>query len=439
MSDARRRTVASVVTVLMHGSLFLGAFTFVPAPLDVDIDIEFDMMEVDLIDPDAIQGTDVNAEPPEPEPEPAAPEEEPDKDEPEPAEPEPVEVPPDPPVEEPVVDEGPKRDLGQKTSRVNKLGPPSANYHILISTRNVRKLPFGQSAMDMIGPLPDFEYLVKKGGFDPLQDFDHVLIASSNLRSLTQTFLAVDYRISREEVKTKIETAVRNSEQTIEWKDSGGILSGNPVPADGSADDDPRHFVLLEEKIAVLVRPEFLPAILQEEVGDEKTAANFVAELTKLRRYASRIPTAGVQAVAHDLHAALKRKSAGAFELPNDLEFTVEARKAPEFNIRLQFVGAAGAQAFVGWWNGQFRDFIDGNLTAKIMLGGLIDDIEVEQKGREVTVWGELEQAQVELILTTVGSMVEKEQARVRERAAERRAAAEREQPEAGEPPPPSP
>ncbi len=403
----------------MHGALLLSGFTLIPGPLDVDIDLEFDMIEVDLVDINAVQGTDVNAEPvppaevePEPPPTEEPPAEEPPKEE--------------APKEEPVVDEGPKRDLGKRKSKVAKLGPPSSNYHVLLSTRNIRKLPFGQDAMDMIRPLPDFRYLVDKGGFDPLKDTNHILVASSNLRSVTQTFLAVDHTISTEAMKTKIETAARKSKQTIEWTQQGDALSGNPVPADGSPDNDPRHFVLLKKNIAVLVRPEFLPAVLGEEVGKEKTAANFVGELTKLRRYARRIPTAGVQFVAHDLHAALKRKSAGSFDLPNDVEFTMEARKNPEFHLRLEFINSGGAKAFLGWWNGNFRDFIDGNLTAKMMLGGLIDDIEVEHTRREVTIWGELERSQIELILKTMGSVVEKEQKRVqkarRKREAERKA-----------------
>lgn len=429
MSDARRKTLAATATVLLHGAMVLGGFTCVPAPLDVDFELEWDMVEVDLVDPDTIQGHDVNAEPiPEPPPEPPPPE--PPKPEEPPAEEPKAEEPPKP--EEPAVDEGPKRDLGKRRSKVGKLGPPSANYHVLLSTRNIRKLPFGQDAMDMIAPLPDFRYLVKKGGFDALKDFDHILIASSNLRSVTQTFLAVDYKLSREAVKAKIETAVRKSKQTIEWTEHGGALSGNPVPADGSPDDDPRHFVLLEKKIAVLVRPEFLPAVLGETVGEEKTAANFVGELTKLRRYARRIPTAGVQFVAHDLHAALKRKSTKSFALPNDVEFTMEARKDPEFHLRLKFMAGSDAKGFVKWWNEGLRKAIDGNLTAKIMVGGIIDDIEIKQDRRQVTVWGELERSQIELILTTMGSVVAREQERLRKKERKRKAAQKKKRLEQG-------
>lgn len=405
----------------MHGGLFLSAFTFIPGPLNIDIDLEFDMIEVELVDIDAIQGTDVNAEPvPEPEPE-AEPDPPPQVEEP------PVEEPPkeEPPKEEPVVDEGPKRDLGKRKSKVAKLGPPSSNYHVLLSTRNIRKLPFGQDAMDMIKMLPDYDYLVEKGGFDALNDADHFLVASSNLRMKTQTFLAVDCKIPREAVKAKIDTAAKKSNETIEWEDHDGVLSGNPVPADGSPDPDPRHFVLLKENIAVLVRPEFLPAVLGEEVGEEKTAANFVGELTKLRRYARRIPTAGVQFVAHDLHAAFKTKSVGAFALPNDLEFTMEARKNPEFHSRATFQSVTAAKGFMAWWNGEARDLVDGNFTMKLLVGGILDDIEIKQAGREVTIWGELERSQIELILKTVGSVVEKHQAKLNRQQKKRDAARE--------------
>lgn len=410
-----------MIAVMMHGTLLLGGVC-VPKPLDVEFELEWEMTEVELLDPDAIQGHDVNAEPVPPEPEPPKPEP-PKVEEPAPPEPEPAKEEPKP--EEAAVEEGPKRDLGQRKSNVDKLGPPSANYHVLLSTRNIRKLPFGKDAMEMISPLPDFHYLVKDGGFDPLQDFDHILIASSNLRSVTQTFLAVDYRIAREDVLAKINTAAKNNGESIDWEDHGGILSGNPKPTDGSPDSDPRHFVLLEDKIAVLVRPEFLPAVLREEVGEAKTAANFVGELTKLKRYARRIPTAGLQFVAHDLHAALKRKKDPAgMAIPNDIEFTMEAQKNPEFNIRFKYLASSEAKSFIEFWNGRFREFIDSNLTTKIMLGGVIDDIEVEQDGREVTLWGELDRTQIELILKTMSSVVEKEQARIQAQQKKRRAEA---------------
>ena len=184
--------------------------------------------------------------------------------------------------------------------------------------------------------------------------------------------------------------------------------------------------MLLKNNIAVLVRPEFLPAVLGDVVGEEKTAANFVGELTKLKRYARRIPTAGVQFVAHDLQAALKKKSAGAFEVPNDIEFTMEARKDPEFHLRAKFSSATAAKDFVGWWDGEARDLVKGNAFTRVAIGGIFDDIEVEQSGREVTIWGEFERVQIQLILKMAGSEVEKHQAKLNKQQRKREAARKR-------------
>ncbi|MCR9162243.1 MAG: hypothetical protein ACE37F_30940 [Nannocystaceae bacterium] len=414
MSNARRKTLAATVAVVMHGSMFLGGVC-VPKPLDVDLDLEWELTEVELLDPDAIQGDDVNAEPLPPEPEPPKPEAPPPEPPPEPEEPPKPEEP-----EEPEVEEGPKRDLGQKKSRVAKLGPPSANYHVLISTRNIRKLPFGRDAINVVKPLPDFRYLVDGGGFDPLKDFDHILIASPNLRSMQHTFLVVDYKGSRESVKSKIEAAATKAGESITWEERGGSLVGDPVPKEGR-DWDPRRFVLLDTKIALLIRPEFIPAVLREDVGEEKTAANYVGELTKLRRYARRIPTAGLQFVAHDLHAALKRTSTNKFELPNNVEVTIEAQPDPEFHARLDFIGASGAEGFVGFLKADVREWL-----AQFYLAGLFDELEIERNGRKVTVWGEFTKTQMSLILPSAASAIQKEQDRVRARQKKRRAAAEK-------------
>ena len=304
--------------------------------------------------------------------------------------------------------------------------PPSAKYHFLLSTKNIRRLPFAESAMSVVAPFPDFKYLIEKGGFDPLRDFDHILIASSNIRVVQETFLAVDYKISREAVKSKIEAAARANRESIEWREQGGILIGDPKPLGDENDRDPRQFVLLEKKLALFVQPKFLPAILNEDSGDEKTSANFVGELSKLRRYARRLPTTGVQFVAHDLHAALKRKSVGPFDLPNEFEFTMEARKTPEFHVRAKFAAVSDAKSAVDAWNGPIREFILGNLAWKIAVGSIIDDVEVEQNGREVTMWGELERKQVELLLQSAASQTKKEQERVQKLQRKRRAAAKK-------------
>ena len=402
--------------------LLTGLIDLSPDALDVDLDLEFELVEVDLVDPDMLQGEDKTAEPIEIPPAPTLP---------------PLPAQPDPEAdkkkqeeeeadkkkkEEEEAEEGPKRDLGKKRSKVDQLGPPNSTYHVLLSTRNIRKLKYRELAMATIEALPDYKFIVKGGGFNPWKDFDHILLASPDLRTVDQTFIAVDYKISREAVKAKVEKAVAANKQTIEWIEENGYLRGNPKPTNPKRFDDPRWFVLPEkDKVAFYVRKEFLPAVMREEAGEGKSTANFITKLTKLKRYARRIPTAGVQFEAHDLHAALKKTRGRQFELPDDLEATVEARADPELNIYLTFKTVLAAKEFEKWFKKDLGEAIDGSLTLKITVGSVYDQVEFTREGKNVTIWTELTRGQTETILKTVAKSVKDFQAQARKRRREER------------------
>ncbi len=414
--DKSRHVLSILLSAIAHVVVLLtGLFDLSPDVLDVDLDLEFELVEVDLVELDKVQGEEKKAGEPEaaapPPPAPVAPPEPGiTEEEPPPKEPE---KPPEP--------EKPKRDLGQKRSNVDQLGPPNSTFHVLLSTRNIRKLPYAKLGMSVISALPDYEFLVTGGGFDPLKDFDHIVIASPDLRSVTQTFLAVDYKVSRETMKQRIEKACEVAGETIEWIDENGILRGNPKPKEGR-DFDPRWFVLPEDKVAFYLRKEFLPAVLQEETGTQKTTANFISKMTKLKKYAQRIPTAGLQFEAHDLHAALKRTHMGKFELPDHIELTIEAEVDPEINLSMTFSSIVAAKEFETWWGE-----LEKNITVRATVGGVLDDVELTQSGKEVTAWVELERKQTELFLRLIGSEVAQFQERAaKKREAEMKAAAEK-------------
>jgi hypothetical protein len=417
--DKPRKVLAILASTIGHAVVLLsGFFDLTPDALDLDVDLEFELVEVDLVELDKLQGEEEKpAEPVQAPPQPP---------------PETPPLPPDPTAEKekeqekekPVEPETPKRDLGQKRSTIDQLGPPNSTYHVLLSTKNIRKLPYAKLAMSVIAALPDYDFLVTSGGFDPLKDFDHIVIASPDLRSVTQTFLAVDYKVSRETMKQRIEKACEVQGETIEWIDEGGILRGNPKPNEGG-DWDPRWFVLPQDNVAFYMREEFLAAITKEETGEEKTTANFISKMSKLKKFAQRIPTAGLQFEAHDLHAALKRKSTGKFELPDHLELTIEAQADPEINIVASFQSVVAAKEFMNWWDNEFRKLIDDNVAIRFWAGSLIDAIEVTRNEKDVQGWGELERAQTEMILKTIGAEVaEFQKGAAKKREAQKKAAA---------------
>jgi len=408
MRPGIRKALAMAGSTVFHaGLLFWGAFAYAPE-FDIDIDVEF--TDVELLDPDQIQA---ELPPPAevqpvvvPTPTPAPPE--PAKEE---AKPEPE---PPPPKEEPKKDPAAQRDLGKRATQVDKLGPTNSTFYMLLVPKKIRQLSYGDKALDVMAPLPDYQYLIAGGGLDALKDFDHLVIASSDIRDWTQTFLAVDYNMPRAEMKAAIERAVANADETIEWTEENGIARGNPKPQDGSEDVDPRWFVMLEDNIAVYVREEFLPHVLgpnvpgEEEAGEAPTSGGYVANLAKLRKFASRQPTSGMQVVMKDLRAAAKKTKGLPFQLPDRIELSVEATEEPELLVKIDWPELVEAKAAELWWNDELPKFLDGNLRAKPFKWMVYDVVEARRKQNSMELWARFETDQAAMILGIIADQTSK-------------------------------
>jgi hypothetical protein len=384
--DRPRKSIALTASLVFHlAPLAWALISFAP---QLDIELDFELQEVELIDPDQIQGGQpAPTEPvvPEPPPVPSAP-----------PDPGPLPEPPKPeqPKPEKPVDD---HDLGKRHSEADELGPTNSTFYALLVPKKIRKLSFADKALDIMAPLPDFAYLIGAGGFDALRDFDHIVIASPDIRDWRQTFLAVDYKIPREEVQHAIERAAAKNDETVEWIEENGIVRGNPKPLDDSEPDiDPRWFMLLEDGIAVYVRPEFVEHVLAAEAGDTKTAGNYVANLTKLRKFAAAVPTAGLQVVIKDLRSALKRAKL-PFEMPDTIELTAEASEDPELLIRFEFAALVDAKAFELWWKNEMPKLIPA--AAKMLIGGTLDQLQISREGKEVHLWSRFDSKQTAMLL----------------------------------------
>jgi hypothetical protein len=392
----RRKTLSLLASLVGHVVLvggFANGFALRCVP-DLELpDLEFEFAEVELVDPEALQGEDVTAVP---EPPPPAPPQPVTPAEPAPSEPEGPKPPPEPePAPEPPP-EPPK--FAAKGSEADKLAPPQSTWHILLVPKKIRTLSFSQQVLDIMAPLPDFELLIDKGRFDALRDFDHIVVASPDIRDWTQTFLAVDYKISRAEVQRAIERAAAANDEVIEWIEDGGLLRGNPRPRDPQKEDaDDRWFVFLEGKVAIYVREEFLPSILADGSDGRKTAGSFVANLAKLRRFAARQPEAGMQIVIKDIRRVLK-KNPLPFQIPDEIELSASATETPEIVIRGDFLDANEAKAFLAWYDQQVEK-AKSSLAFKLQAGWLFDVLKVERDGRRVEIRGTFTTEQAALIM----------------------------------------
>jgi hypothetical protein len=387
--DRPRKSFALVASLVLHlAPLGWALLTFAP---ELELELDFELQEVELIDPDQLQGSQPEApepvavpQPPPPATPPPAPGPKPEPPKPEPPEPE-----PEPPKD--------AKDLGKRHSEADALGPTNSTFYALLVPKKIRKLSFSEKALDIMAPLPDFAYLIGAGGFDALRDFDHIVIASPDIRDWRQTFLAVDYKIPRAEMQRAIERAAAKNDEDVEWIEERGVVRGNPKPIDENEPDvDTRWFMLLEDGIAVYVRPEFVEHVLAAEAGDTKTAGNYVANLTKLRKFAGQVPTAGLQVVLKDLRSAVK-KSKLPFAMPDTIELTAEAAEDPELLVRLEFTDLVDAKAFELWWKNEMRDKIPA--AARMVIGGTLDQLEISREGKEVHLWSRFDSKQATMLL----------------------------------------
>lgn len=342
-------------------------------------DFELEFQEVEFIDIDAEQGEEQpeSVEPPPMVDGPALP--------PEGLGPEPGEE-----QEEPE----PEKRFGDKTARVHKLAPASSTFYMFMANRRLRKLPYSEDFLEAFSPQYDFQFLVDGGGFHPWKDFEYMLIASSNIADSTQNFIAVSHKLGPESIKAGIERACRNFGLQIQWQTRDGKLAGNPRPIDPKKeDDDPRWFVLVDDNTAIYIREEFLEALDGKTEGDKKTARNFVANATRMRRYAAAEPKAGFTLVFKDIRKGLASSTA-PFPVPNDFEFMFEAAKSPELLIKMKWPSTGEAEQFESYFKNDLKKMINGDIKLKIMAGAFYNAFSVERDGKSVRLRGELSESQ---------------------------------------------
>lgn len=390
MKERRRKSLAAVGSAVVHVVPVVWGMVSLTPHIEVDLDLE--LTEVELIEPDVVQGH----EPPAPQAQQVAPAPTPPPPATPPATPEPKPAPKPEPKAEPPADQ---HDLGKARSKVDQLGPTNSTFFLMLVPKRIRKLSFADKALDIMAPLPDFQYLIAGGGFDAMRDFDHLVIASPDIRDWRQTFLAVDYKMSRAEVQRAIERAAAANGESIEWLEENGIIRGNPRPTDTSEPDvDTRWFVLLDDNVALYLREEFLPHVLAPDPGQERTSGNFVANLAKLRKFAASQPTAGLQIVFKDLSRALKRAKV-PFQMPDTIELTAEASEDPELFVRFEFATLVDAKAFEKWWKHDLEEIFDSKFELKLFKGSFYEPLELSRNDAEVQLWSRFETKQAALIL----------------------------------------
>ncbi len=397
VTPARRNLIA------VFGSLALHLSPLVRGGCGLDVNIEmpefdFEVTQLEVVDLD--QKLDGPAQPPPPpaEPEVAPPPMGPDLP-PEGEGPKPADKPPEPP----------KPKFGEKSSKVVELAPGTSTCFMLLAAKKVAGLPFADAVVEIMSPLPDFDFIITGGGFHALRDFNYIVIASPNFRDLTQTFLAVEYKLTQPEIIAGLNRAAEREGQTIAWEVRDGHMMGNPRPIkEGAKDLDPRWFVFIGDDVAVYAREEFLPAILtgpDESKGN--TAGNFVANLTRLKKFAAREPRAGLQAHCKDIRANVKLRNEPPFPIPNTLEIMAEGAAKPELVVKLEFLDEVDAVKGERQWSEDLPKFIDDKIPfyARFMVRSFYEATELTRTEKLLGFRADFTTDQATFILEQIGAL----------------------------------
>ena len=341
-------------------------------------------------------------------------EEEPEKSEEPPAEqeaaPPPVEQPTDPeseksaPEPEPEVEE-PKPKFGEKKSQIKAMVPPNATWTLMLANSRVKKLPFRDSATEIMAPLHDFRLLVDDAGFNVWEDFEFIVMGSPDATDQTQAFVAVQYTFGHAEMKAGIDRACAEHGMVVDWREENDALIGDPRYLDPEIEAksrDDRQMVLLPgDKVAVYVREAFIPQVIAgPDAGKGKTSGNFVANVAKMKKYTYAEPKAGVQLVIEDIRSMV-RVNGLPFEVPSRAEVMWEAAKEPELVIKLDFLETAHADKAEQYW----KEGLEADLRkvgAWDLAGGMIKATTVERSNRQLILRHRFNEAAARIVLQAI-------------------------------------
>jgi hypothetical protein len=405
--EPTRYSLSAALSVLAH-ALFVLLFalslrTKSNEPLGLsddlpDYKIDFIEFEAKEIEPDKAQGEL---------------EDEPEKTEDPPAEqdaaPPTIEQPTDPEgekaVPEPEPEEPPKPKFGEKKSQIKAMVPPNATWTLMLANSRIKKLPFRDSATEIMAPLHDFRLLVDDAGFNVWEDFEFIVMGSPDATDQTQAFVAVQYKFGHDEMKAGIERACAAKGLVVDWREENDALIGDPRYLDAEREaknPDDRQMVLLPgDKVAIYVREAFIPQVIAgPDASKGKTSGNFVANIAKMKKYTYAEPKAGVQLVIEDIRSMV-RVNGLPFEVPSRAELMWEAANEPELVIKLDFLETAHAERAEKYWT----EGLEADLRkagAWDLAGGIIEATTVERSNRQLVLRHRFNEVAARVVLQTI-------------------------------------
>jgi hypothetical protein len=246
------------------------------------------------------------------------------------------------------------------------MGPSGANITLVLRGTLLAKSPHRQAVDDLLSMLPDYHTLLDGTGLHPFDDLDALLISTPDPRDVSATFLAARHR----------------GDPRITRLD-GKAIGGN----------DPRRILKLGETLMLLGRPEQLERIAAAQANSQ-TDGEGARWLHALEHFDEASKDAALQLTVADLPQLIRLQ--GELPLPRMIRLALSAEASPATRLLCGFDDVTTAQRFVAMWpevRNQIRD-------SAPMFGGILDQLVVTRRDREVELVGRLPETQVRMLLS---------------------------------------
>lgn len=263
----------------------------------------------------------------------------------------------------------PKPPPPPETTDLSPFAPDDANLVVLLRMDKLRRSPHRAGAEALLAALPDWSTLVSGSGVSPIDDFEALLIATADPRSVTATFLAARHGDSAK---------VR-------------ALAARALP-----DGDARVFKMLQPGLTILSQP----AELASDMGDSRAA--WLAQLEQFDRVAAGDNGPAVLVTLSDAPSLL-RFGAG-LPTPQTMAVATTADASPAVRVRLAFASADEAKDFARAW----PQILQRYRAATVLLGlaPALDGLTLDINDANVELTGRIAEQQVRLALNWARALI---------------------------------